>query len=331
MSVTATACSSCREPLAPSAQFCRACGTPVGGSTTEVPRPEPVHASPTRGCLACGGTLAPDAAFCRACGAPAAQESPTLVAPEPYAAAPVPVSPDQAAGGGRSPWFAVGLVALVLIFGGGGGAAAYVLVLKKDGASNEAVAKAPAPAPDAPPASDAGGDATATADSSAEDQDTASGSAATTSTGDDASEPAQGGTETATESPEAVLRSHFEDIDAGNYQAAWRLLHPAYRSTTGVNWVRQRERERANIDVRSISRIGSPSGDVVKVEAEIVAADSAGPGAGICRLFSGWTRMEKSGGSWMYRPGEIDGVTPGFSANATELDSSDSRCSSVLD
>lgn len=335
MPLTAAACSSCRAPLAPSAQFCRACGTPTAESATAPAVPE---SATTARCHACGEGLAAEAAFCRACGAAAAEEPPTLVAPpapEP-AWTPAP-SPTEAAPTGRSPWFAVGLAALVLLFGGGGGAAAYFLVVKKDETPGEATANASTPPPAAAPAASPepvgeSGTADGAPEDAADGDSETGGTSSASDEGDDSSGGSTGASSAASPgSPESVLRSHFEDIDNGDYDAAWRLLHPSYRNTTGANWVSQRESERAQIEVRSISRIGRPRNGVVKLDAEIVAADSAGDGAGVCRLFSGWTRMEKSGGKWTYRPGEVDGVKPGFSANATELDSSDSRCSSVLE
>lgn len=156
-----------------------------------------------------------------------------------------------------------------------------------------------------------------------------SGDATSVTEPDDAPAPEVASTAPDPASPEGVLLRHFEAINDGDPSAAWNLLHPDYRAAQG-GWVNEREQTDARIDVREISRIGSDGPDVMRLDAEIVAADTAGPEAGVCRLFSGWVRMQRSGGQWRYRPGTINGVKPEFSESARTLNA-DPRCDPVLD
>lgn len=319
-------CSNCNASLAPEARFCRSCGSPVQDEPSTVIGQAPAT------CTACGGTLAAGAAFCRACGTPAGQsetpgrplEAAGPAAPPPPPVPPLPTAPPPVSDGGRSGAFVAAIVVLVLLFGAGGGTAAYFLLVKDD--SPEAVSSALPGLGD-----DRTREPVVIEGSGLDDETSGTGTETETGTGTEIETETETETSSDPDSPEAILRLHFEDIDAGDYDSAWQLLHPDYQNTSGVNWVSEREKENARIEVREIYRLGEPDRDMIRLQAEIVAADTTGEGAGVCRLFSGWTRMQKSGSAWRYRPGKIDGVAPGFSDKVEELDSSDPRCAAVLE
>jgi hypothetical protein len=131
-------------------------------------------------------------------------------------------------------------------------------------------------------------------------------------------------------SPEAVLARHYELIDQGDYHGAWRLFHPDYRNGPGARWVQTKEEELPRIDIESleITRGGPLGPGLVRLDIELVAADTAGESARVCRRFVGWSRMKRIGGEWRYRPGEVDGEKPGLELRP--ISDTDPRCARVL-
>jgi hypothetical protein len=235
----------------------------------------------------------------------------------------------------------VALVAAVVVaFGALGGLASYLVLFqpeKSDPAAGDALSVQERP--DARSANDSGvgggerpaesaPDARAATDTPAAEEAT---QVEETPTETDAAETdGAGATALDTSAAEDVLRRHYELIDAGDYEGAWGLFHPAYRDGAGANWVASKDEGLPRIDLDSlqIDYSGRLSSDMVRLDVELVAADSAGEGGGICRRFVGWTRMQSVGGEWLYRPGEVDGLKPGL--QEAPISDSDARCQRVL-
>ena len=350
-------CVACDALIAGAARFCRSCGAeqPTTQQPTEgfaAPNPETPTASTGSqaeaqeaigACQVCGAPVPGSQTMCQPCGALAYEESvrsAAEAAPAPAervpAAPPVPPAQPVAKPKPRRAGFIALIVVVVVVFGGAGGAGAYVAFLKPDdavdlsqgepredpaptAAGGAAGPGAPAGAGGAPEAGDSGTQRSEPRDPQADD-----------SGGEQA-----GGGSTAgagsVPSPEEVLRSHFELIDEGKYKAAWRLFHPAYRDGKGARWVSSQNAGRPRIDLDSleVSRGERLQSGMRWVDVDLVAADSAGDGARLCRHFVGQTRMQRVDGRWLYRPGEVDGVKPSLAMKP--ISDSDERCRRVLD
>jgi hypothetical protein len=69
-------------------------------------------------------------------------------------------------------------------------------------------------------------------------------------------------------------------------------------------------------------------GGIYEVNVDLVAADTTGDGAGICRHFVGTARTQRTASGWVYRPAEVDGIES--SLETQPISPSDPRCQRVL-
>jgi hypothetical protein len=315
------------------------CGTAVAApeptepaatvTATAVPAPVAEETATTQleiahECESCGAHVAPGAHLCDDCErlstprAPVAPAPPAAVPPSPPPAVAATSPPDA---GGRGFLFTV--VAIVLACGALGGAGAYFFVLKEDeepkrSAVQDAPASEPLPSASTEEPENASSSADPAAPSAEPEADVDSAAAESTS------DTLMDG------SAAALLEDHYRLIDDGDYQGAWALFHPAYRDGAGARWVDTKYKEMPDIDLESLvveeqRMIGD---DMVRVTVDLVAADTSGDGAGICRHFVGWARVQKTADGWLYRPGEVDGIKPGLAARS--ISDSDPRCQRVL-
>lgn len=220
------------------------------------------------------------------------------------------------------------VVGVVLTFSGIGGAATYLLFFKS--AESEPLAREPDSASGLPLSGSRDADAGARSATVPSERplDEDEGSAAGGVDGDASIAAPLKATASSTQ---RLLHRHYQLIDSGDYASAWRLFHPEYRNGVGANWVDQKNKGLPRIDLDSlqIDYAGRLSSDMVRLDVELVAADTRGDEAGICRRFVGWARVQRVGNEWLYRPGEVDGQKPGLKEQS--ISESDPRCRRVLD
>lgn len=121
--------------------------------------------------------------------------------------------------------------------------------------------------------------------------------------------------------PGAVITQHFEDLNSGDYQGAFKLLTANYQSRN-PSWVSDRQAAAPRINVISI---GTPQyvSSGAQVPVDFYTRDrNATPGSDTkCRQFKGTVHMVKESGEWRYDPS-------GSSLNATVVASTNPNCPS---
>jgi hypothetical protein len=114
---------------------------------------------------------------------------------------------------------------------------------------------------------------------------------------------------------------YWEEIDAGNYGAAYGVYYPTFETEEGISkgeFVAAEYEYLPDVGLEHM-RIEATSREPTNpndlwLYAEVPIRDGAGEYAGACRLFSGDLRMFHADGRWYYRPGEAFGRTPSFGA-----------------
>lgn len=101
--------------------------------------------------------------------------------------------------------------------------------------------------------------------------------------------------------PAQVMREHLSDLAAGDYNGAFSLFTPAYRSGQ-VNWVGQHEQASPVVEIDSVGAPVKTSPTTAYVPVSFHAHDTVDtPGSDTqCRAFSGNAQMEKVDGVWRY-------------------------------
>jgi len=114
---------------------------------------------------------------------------------------------------------------------------------------------------------------------------------------------------------------YWEEIDAGNYGAAYNVYYHTFATQQGISkgeFVAAEEEYFPDVGIEHIhlepSFRNPTNPNELWIYAEIPIEDQAGEYAGECRLFTGHLRMFHADGRWYYRPGEAFGRTPSFGA-----------------
>ena len=118
-----------------------------------------------------------------------------------------------------------------------------------------------------------------------------------------------------------MLLRYWEEIDAGNYGAAYNVYYHTFATEEGISkgeFVVAEQEYLPDVGLEHIhlepsSREPTNSNELW-LYAEVPIRDGVGEYAGECRLFSGDLRMFHADGRWYYRPGEAFGRTPSFGA-----------------
>lgn len=134
-----------------------------------------------------------------------------------------------------------------------------------------------------------------------------------TSTSTSQPRPAQG--------PASALRSHLEDINSGDYRAAFRLMSASYQAQN-PSWPSDRTAANPGVNIISIGAPQYQSGGA-QVPVEFYARDrNSTPGSDTqCRDFQGRAKLISSPEGWRYDPS-------GNSLTATVVSSSNPNCPS---
>ena len=125
----------------------------------------------------------------------------------------------------------------------------------------------------------------------------------------------------ATTGPAAIITQHLENLDAGEYRAAFELLTSGYQSRN-PNWVSERRAARPRINIISIGTPQSGDGEA-QVPVEFYARDRNATQASDtqCRRFDGDVHIVRESGQWRYDPSAS-------TLDTTVVASSDSNCPS---
>lgn len=114
---------------------------------------------------------------------------------------------------------------------------------------------------------------------------------------------------------------YWEEIDAGNYGAAYNVYYHTFATQQGISkeeFIAAEEEYLPDVGLEHIhlepSSRNPTNPNELWLYAEVPIEDQAGEFAGECRLFSGHLRMFHADGRWYYRPGEAFGRTPSFGA-----------------
>ena len=119
-------------------------------------------------------------------------------------------------------------------------------------------------------------------------------------------------------SPEEVILQHWQAIAAGDYGTAFSLFVPSYRSSN-PSWIEDKLATLPNIDLDSLTVYPSgESGGSASLSLDLVAADTAGAEAGVCRNFVGEVTLRLIDGAWRYEPGRTLDSVP--------IDPTEDRC-----
>lgn len=320
MTAIASACPSCAGVLRPGANFCPACGDTV----TAAPGGRPD--APAAACRGCGRSIPETARFCPGCGLdaissavpprppPADMATPpdAVASAAPTREAPQPRIPER----DRSP----GPEADLRPEGAWG----------IDSASRQPVAPTrdrPEAFPAQPASSFAAGNLRAWAALTAAVVVLLAfaGAGGYLLLGDS---DAQGSSESSgADTPEGAFRRHWELVDKGAYEDAADLFHPTWPEKTADAWVEYESGHRPGVDLDSFtaSPRSGPAGGVAKLDAQVVTANTAGDDHA-CRRFGGWVRMQRAGGEWRYRPGQLDDEGRPTFRELEELSEDDPRC-----
>jgi hypothetical protein len=131
----------------------------------------------------------------------------------------------------------------------------------------------------------------------------------------------EGGSTTRYEAAHKMYLRYWQNIDDGNYGAAYNIYYYTYETQQGISkgeWVAAEEEYLPNVGMGHIrlepSSRNPTNPNELWLYAEIPIEDQAGEFAGQCRVFSGDLRMFHADGRWYYRPGEAFGRTPSFGA-----------------
>ena len=114
---------------------------------------------------------------------------------------------------------------------------------------------------------------------------------------------------------------YWQEIDAGDYGAAYNVYYHTFETEQGISkqdFIEAEEEYLPDVGLEHIrleqSSRNPTNPNELWLYAEIPIADQAGSYAGECRVFSGDLRMFHADGRWYYRPGEAFGRTPSFGA-----------------
>jgi hypothetical protein len=130
---------------------------------------------------------------------------------------------------------------------------------------------------------------------------------------------------------------YWNEIDAGNYAAAYNVYYPTFATQEGISesdFVAAEYEYLPDVGLEHITLEASSrqptSPNELWLYAEIPISDGTGEYAGQCRLFYGDLRMFHANGRWYYRPGPAFGRSPSFGRDGggiTVLPSYSERCS----
>ncbi len=286
-------------------------------------------------CKSCGGSYEDEdgGLFCPHCGAehsalaqspppptiaPSQLPTPDYRPPAPPSGLPVPPSgPPAPPSGARRPnrdrpWL-IGLGVAALLILAGIGAGLYFGGVFNSSASSQSATPASSATP-APGSPSTGVPQTPT---------TSTPAAGSTSSGPATTTPSPGGSTPSSPptSPASVIQTHLEDINSGQYQAAYQLLTNAYQSAN-PSWPSDRATADPGIKLLSVGTPQFGSGDA-QVPVDFYARDrNPSPGSDTqCREFQGTVNMVQESGSWRYDPS-------GSSLTNTVMPMSDPNCPS---
>jgi len=102
----------------------------------------------------------------------------------------------------------------------------------------------------------------------------------------------------ASATPAAVLRAHYEHLDAGEYAAAFQLMTRRYRREV-KDWVAIRAHGASRIQLLKLGPTRTHGGSA-RVFVRFAAHDTVGDTT--CRHFGGWAHMVREHGRWRYDP-----------------------------
>lgn len=130
---------------------------------------------------------------------------------------------------------------------------------------------------------------------------------------------------------------YWNEIDAGNYAAAYNVYYPTFATQEGISksdFVVAEHEYLPDVGLEHITLEPSSrqptSPNELWLYAEIPISDGTGEYTGQCRLFYGDLRMFHANGRWYYRPGTAFGRSPSFGRDGggiTVLPSYSERCS----
>jgi hypothetical protein len=128
-------------------------------------------------------------------------------------------------------------------------------------------------------------------------------------------------TPVATPGPAATIQNHLEDLNSGDYQAAFRLMTASYQAEN-PSWPADRATADPGVTIISIGTPQSVSGGK-DVPVDFYARDRRpSPGSDTqCREFQGTARLVSESGSWHYDPAAS-------SLTSSVMPASDSNCPS---
>ena len=103
------------------------------------------------------------------------------------------------------------------------------------------------------------------------------------------------------------MRSHFEHLDDGEYQAAFDLFAPSYQAKAGSGWVSQRSAAHPRVSIAFIEP-SSNNGSFATFSAKIYLRDTVNVDGSDtqCRRFQGTLAARKLNGRWYYSPADND-------------------------
>jgi hypothetical protein len=138
------------------------------------------------------------------------------------------------------------------------------------------------------------------------DQSSSSGA---TAPGDVAPPPSPRASRASRTSPSAVLRRHFERLNAGDYDGAFELLSSRYRADN-PNWAAQPSRAKPVLNVAEVGPATFGRG-TARVPIKFYGRDRVDTGRSDtqCRRFEGDARMVREGRAWRYDPGDGFSIT----------------------
>lgn len=168
------------------------------------------------------------------------------------------------------------------------------------------------PATSSPPAQDATANESVQPDQSSSSGATAPGDVAPpppTAPDDVAPPPPPRDSRASGTSPSAVLRRHFERLNAGDYDGAFELLSSRYRADN-PNWAAQPSRAKPVLNVAEVGPATFGRG-TARVPIKFYGRDRVDTGRSDtqCRRFEGDARMVREGRAWRYDPGDGFNIT----------------------
>ena len=101
------------------------------------------------------------------------------------------------------------------------------------------------------------------------------------------------------------MRSHFEHLRDGEYDAAFNLFTPSYQSKASSSWISQRSAADPGVNIAFIDP-SSNNGSFATFSAKIYLRDTVNVSGSDtqCRRFEGTLAARKLNGRWYYSPAD---------------------------